>query len=559
MPKNIKFEPISLSLNPETLVITSNLQCDILEKAFERYANIMFSDENYHIDPELPQIAKLNLIIRSKICESYPPPNMDEAYELYFKKYFYDPKRNDMQSPDLNTIQNQIYRDREETLSDISIYDVYEARIISQTIWGALRGLETFSQMITYTNNNTYVMNKQTIYDNPRFKHRGLLVDTARHFIPVFILKKILDGMSYNKMNVFHWHIVDDQAFPYESITFPELSKKGAYTPAHTYKQDDVADIIKYARFRGIRVIPEFDTPGHTFSWGKSHPEIMTSCYGDGRNPNTPRLPYHRSRENLDPLSPITYNFIERLFKEIFRIFPDPYFHAGMDEAFPACWRSNPYINNLTSNTYYDPYKIAFDYYINRTVNIINKYHKNIIVWEDPVEDNINLPENITLQVWKNWGFEVSLTHKIQQYALLGHKLIISAPWYLDEEYRKEDWKRFYTYEPEMSMDLESFLTSPIIGGEACMWSEYIDGSSILETIWPRASAVAERLWSPRGVNNIDNAELRLGEQRCRMTRRGIDVRPIKPGFCGKYDYGLMPDSTTPDNIAGNQWILLPS
>ncbi|CAK9290651.1 unnamed protein product [Gordionus sp. m RMFG-2023] len=192
------------------------------------------------------------------------------------------------------------------------------------------------------------------------------------------------------------------------------------------------------------------------------------------------------------------------------------------------------------------------------TINSENNQSDEDVPDDIEIDRDSELPKDIILQVWKNWGFEVSLAHKIQQYALLGHKLIISAPWYLDEEYRKEDWKRFYTYEPEMSMDLESFLTSPIIGGEACMWSEYIDGSSILETIWPRASAVAERLWSPRRVNNIDNAELRLGEQRCRMTRRGIDVRPIKPGFCGKYDYGLRPDSTNPDNITGN-WILLPS
>jgi hexosaminidase len=108
------------------------------------------------------------------------------------------------------------------------------------------------------------------IKDSPRFTYRGLMLDTARHFIPVPILKKQIDAMSYNKLNVLHWHIVDDQSFPFEMKKYPNITKMGRYSSAHVYSQEQVLDIIRHARTRGIRVIPEFDTPGHVAALGKA-------------------------------------------------------------------------------------------------------------------------------------------------------------------------------------------------------------------------------------------------------------------------------------------------
>ncbi|CAK9298805.1 unnamed protein product [Gordionus sp. m RMFG-2023] len=524
-----------LTIYPSKLEILTNIKCDIMENAIERYANLMFSNEYAIINKFVSIMDKLLIIVDSKKCEKYPELNSDESYRITF---FKDDEKIPIDS-------NYLYSAKTTKF--------YCGKIVAKSIWGALRGLETFSQLINYTDSKTYVVLKQYIKDKPLYRHRGLLIDTARHYIPVHILKNIIEAMSYNKLNVFHWHIVDDQSFPYQSEIFPELSKKGAYTPHMIYTKDDIKDLIEFARLRGIRIIPELDTPAHTYSWGKSHPEILTPCYGDGHTPETANYPFHASRENLNPLNPATFNLTRRLLKEISQLFPDKFFHAGMDEVFPDCWDSNLIMKNVSGKS--QPAKWAFRQYTKKILPFIqNTLKRHVVVWQDMLEMEIqNISKDLTYEIWKNFGS--FMENGTQECAKKNYKMIISGYWYLDTPQNGEEWKKMYDINIDDYLDNDMYrhkIPNLLLGGEACMWTEYVDVNAIMDILWPRTSAIAEKLWSPKNLNQaIDLVEDRLEEHRCLMIRRGIVVKPIKPGFCGDYE-----DLTSNKVDEVPQWII---
>jgi hexosaminidase len=243
--------------------------------------------------------------------------------------------------------------------------------ITSTTVYGALRALETLAQLTFAVddvdektlnrvldaadvgsierhrhhhhhrhhrhrkhrrNHSLVLVNETAIFDTPRFRWRGLLIDTARHYLPVGIIKAHLDAMAMVKLNVLHWHLVDDQSFPYASKRFPEISEEGAFSTSMTYSGADVAEIVTYARARGIRVMPEFDTPGHVASWGLSHPELLTRCFDSDGSPTGELGP-------IDPSKPETYTLLWQLLREAAGWFPDAFVHLGGDEVDTSCWK----------------------------------------------------------------------------------------------------------------------------------------------------------------------------------------------------------------------------
>ncbi|VDP33963.1 unnamed protein product [Schistosoma curassoni] len=365
------------------------------------------------------------------------------------------------------------------------------------------------------------------IWDEPSFPHRGFLIDTSRHYLSLKEIEKFLDSMSMVKMNVLHWHIVDDQSFPYVSETFPKLSSKGAFHPyLLIYTPNDVKYLSNYARLRGIRIMPEFDTPGHANSWGKGYPEILTKCYIKGEPDGT--------LGPINPINNISYNFISQLYKELFSVFPDNWFHLGGDEVEYNCWRSNPsVIEFMKQMKFGDDYHRLEGYYINNLIQIINDVkppRRNItpVVWQEIFENGFRGDKSTVIHVWKDLYWESVVKNATKT----GYRVLFSAAWYLNYISYGDDWRYHYHVDPrEFGGSKDD--AKLVIGGEAAMWGEYVDDtnlfsrSCIANLQWnqanddevkhrPRGSAVAERLWTHGSPNTTDFIP-RVEELRCRM------------------------------------------
>jgi len=401
------------------------------------------------------------------------------------------------------------------------IVEMPQASLTAKTVYGALRGLETLSQLVEFDMTSmSYLVNETMIVDSPRFQFRGVLIDTARHFVEVPVILQHLDAMAYNKMNVLHWHIVDDQSFPYESITYPELSLKGSWTgtPDHIYSQEQIQSIIQYAQYRGIRVIPEFDTPGHSLSWGNAYPQLLTACY-DGQQ--------QYGYGPINPLPQFTWDFLTGLYKELDAVFPDTYIHIGGDEVDFTCWSTNPQIQQWMQEHNYTNYAEVEQYYETKLIGVMESLNKSFIGWQEIFDNGLQLSPDTIIDVWKApWDTELSSVTSN------GFKAILSAPWYLNYISYGQDWPTYYAIEP-LSFQGSQEQYDLVIGGEACMWAEFVDSTNLISRMWPRAGAIAERLWSPMNVTDQTDAAYRLQSQSCRLLRRQIDAEPPNgPSFC---------------------------
>ncbi|CAH0551394.1 unnamed protein product [Brassicogethes aeneus] len=415
----------------------------------------------------------------------------------------------------------------------------------SPSIWGILRGMESFSQLIYASEDLTLKVNFTTISDRPKYSHRGLLLDTSRHFISVKKILETLDAMAYNKLNVFHWHIVDDQSFPYKSVKFPKMSDKGAYHPVlRVYQQDDIKNIIEYARIRGIRVMAEFDTPGHTRSWGEAITDLLTPCYDKTSSKPTGQF------GPIDPTKNSTYAFLKTFFGEVVKVFPDKYVHLGGDEVGFECWESNPIIKEfMKANNLTDNYAGLESFYIQKLVKIVQNLKSNFIVWEEVFTNGVKLPPETIVHVWIDGDYKGLMSNITAE----GKKIILSACYYLDHLETGGDWLSYYRCDPSNFTATDN-QKSLVMGGEAAMWSEVVNDYNVISRVWPRASAVAEKLWSVHSPNlNIDDTDnnvinlyikgkltsdtimvaKRLEEHTCRMNKRGIGAQPpTGPGVC---------------------------
>lgn len=357
---------------------------------------------------------------------------------------------------------------------------------------GVLHGLQTFLQLVHGTSEG-YAVASVTIDDKPRFPWRGLMIDTGRHFMPLDVIRENLDGMEAVKMNVFHWHLSEDQGFRIESKTFPLLQEKGS--DGLYYTQDQVREIQEYAHDRGIRVIPEFDMPGHTISWFAGYPDLAS---GSG--------PYQIERHwgifdsAMDPTRESTYQFLDRFIGEMSALFPDAYFHIGGDECTGKEWDANPHILQYMQAHHIKDDAALQAYFTGRVQKLVAKHHKIMVGWDEVLQPGT--PQDVVIQSWRG-------QQSLAEAARRGYRGILSAGYYLDLNHSAAE---HYAVDPLVSgtAALDPAQETNILGGEATMFTEYDTPENINSRIWPRAAVIAERLWSTQSVKDPDSMYQRL-------------------------------------------------
>lgn len=378
-----------------------------------------------------------------------------------------------------------------------------QALLKAPTTIGVLRGLETFLQLLD-SDRDGYFIPAVQIQDRPRFPWRGLLIDVARHFQPMDVLKRNLDAMAAVKLNVFHWHLTEDQGFRIESKKFPRLHQLGS--DDHFYTQDQVREIITYARDRGIRVVPEFDLPGHATSWLVAHPEL-----GSAPGPYTIERKPGIFEPALDPTREEVYKFLDTFFGEMAGLFPDAYLHIGGDENEGKQWDRNPQIQAFMKSKGIKDNHALQTYFNKRLLQILKKHGKVMMGWDEIFQPD--LPQEVVIHSWRGPA-------ALAEAAKKGYKGVLSAGYYIDLIFPTS---QHYAVDP---IPPDSTLTATeaarVLGGEATMWSEWVTPETIDSRIWPRTAAIAERLWSPRTVTDVDDMYRRLAVTSLRLEEIGL-------------------------------------
>lgn len=429
----------------------------------------------------------------------------------------------------------------------LTIAPLYEAngpieiRIVAKSFCGARHGLETLSQLIWLDPyfSSLFIVESATVVDQPRFKYRGIMLDTASNFFPVSDILRTMDAMAASKLNTFHWRVSDSQSFSLKLKSIPQLACFGAYGPGASYSLDDVKLIVKYARLRGIRVVIEVDTPAHVGNaWKWYKPEDLDDkiilCHND--------LPWNQYCKTppcgqLNPRNNRVYDYLQEIYAEIIDLTDvDDVFHIGGDDISESCW-ANHFKDTSPSELW-----LEFTKNVLQRLEIANgKIPNATIIWTSNLSDDIkttlkNYEQSIALQIRS--------TRWVNKY-VRGMRMIIShkEPWDFnsglgawDDETRGvlyNSWQQVYEHRPwAHGVDVPS-----VMGGEAIVWSTMLSSGGLDSHIWPRASALAERLWSdiPQGATRL--VFIRLDIHRSRLLARGIHAAPLWSMWCTQNPY----------------------
>ena len=363
--------------------------------------------------------------------------------------------------------------------------------IEAETDLGAIYAMETLLQLVNRDAQGFYIP-AVTIADSPRFPWRGLMIDAGRHFMPVDVIKRNIDAMAAVKLNVLHFHLTEDQGFRIECKTFPKLHQLGSN--GEYYTQEQIKEIIAYADLRGIRVMPEFDMPGHTTAWMPGAPEIASAP-----GPYEIEKRFGVFGATMNPTSEKTYKFLDKFFKEMAALFPDEYMHIGGDENNGEQWNANPSIQKFMKEKGIKDNHQLQAHFNKRLLKILQKHKKKMMGWDEIFQPD--LPQSIVIHSWRGRQY-------MDEAAQKGYQSVLSNGYYIDLSFNA---RKHYMVDPlPDTTHLTAEQQKRILGGEAPMWAELVTLENVESRIWPRTAAIAERLWSPNPAAPIDDMYRRL-------------------------------------------------
>jgi hexosaminidase len=398
---------------------------------------------------------------------------------------------------------------------------------------GVLHGLETFYQLVTIDADSYGFAPAVRIHDEPRFPWRGLLLDVSRHYQPLELIQRTIDGLAAVKMNVLHIHLSDDQGFRVVAQHAPELAEKGSR--GQLYTKAELKALVEYARDRGVRIVPEFDIPGHSTSWLASHPElavITTKTYEPSNVLDT-------HQDTLDPTNPKLFKLLDRLVGDMTEIFPDEYFHIGGDEVVYKEWDASPAITDFRKQHNLADEKALQAWFNTEVAKILKKHHRRMVGWNEILRGEI--PQDTVIQDWV--GVD-ALQESVQRH----FNVIISLGYYLD--WLMPAWYHYgidplrpdpASAEPmigeanfdkfqQLRADQQQAVNLPpgsekyVLGGEAAEWTEFAGPWYVEAVIWPRLGAVAERFWSPADTRDVEYLYRRFPPLIAELSDFGIRV-----------------------------------
>jgi hexosaminidase len=334
------------------------------------------------------------------------------------------------------------------------------------------------------------------------------MLDASRHWMPVEVVLRNLEAMAAVKLNVFHWHLSDDQGFRVESKRYPRLQQLGS--DGHFYAQDEIRQVVAFAAGRGIRVIPEFDIPGHSSALLTGYPELAS-----GPGPYSIERRWGIFQPTLDPTKPQVYEFLDAFIGEMAALFPDPCFHIGGDEVDDAQWKASPAIQEFERRNKLSGSPALQAWFTLKVQEILRKHGKTMVGWDEIFQPGLD--HEAVIQSWRG-------PDSLAESAKKGYRGLLSYGYYLD--YLKHA-ATYYANDPlsGATANLTPEQTARILGGEACMWSEYVSPETVDSRIWPSMAAIAERFWSPREVKDVSSMEARLAAISRRLARLGTKNR----------------------------------